>query len=247
MKKWRQYFIQSAASLKAIEAILPYLWALGLVLCCVGLFGGLGLAPSDFQQGNGFRIIYIHVPSAILSLLIYLAMSIMAIIGLVYRIKTAYLALESGYVVGFFFTLMALITGSIWGKPMWGTYWIWDARLSSELILAFIYLALIGLNHAFEQHENRNFIMAIITLVAAVDIPIIHYSVAWFSTLHQGASLSLVGPSTIQSTMLWPLYVMIVGFFILALAMGLWRMSALIILRERHNKAIRQYVLGDAL
>lgn len=185
-------------------------WA-ALALIAAGLIGGLVLAPPDYQQGDGFRIIYIHVPSAWLSLLIFSIMAVASAVGLVWRLRMAHAVTAAAAPLGAAFTFLALVTGSLWGKPMWGTYWVWDARLTSELILLFIYLGYIALVNAFPDQRAGDRAGAILALVGAVDVPIIHFSVQWWTTLHQGASLSLSG-SSIAPSMLWPLLTMIFGF-----------------------------------
>ncbi len=193
--------------------LMPWL-AVSFVLTLIyGLWGGLVQAPADYLQGDGFRIIYVHAPAAFLSLAIYAAMAIAAFIGIVWRIKLAFLFIKHSATIGATFTLIALITGSLWGKPMWGTWWIWDARLTSELILFFIYLGTILFQQASMQKRNGERALAILVLVGFLDIPIIHYSVYWWNTLHQGATLKLTAPSAIDSSMMYPLLAMMVAFF----------------------------------
>ncbi len=196
------------------QTALPWLTALFLLTFSYGLIGGLILAPPDYLQGDGFRIIYVHVPSALLSLFIYVVMACAAITGLVFRLKLAPLVIRHSAPLGAGFTLLSLITGSLWGKPMWGTWWIWDARLTSEFILFFIYLGIILLQSAISHKQSGERAVAILVLVGLIDIPIIHYSVNWWNTLHQGATLKLFSPSAIDSSMLYPLLAMIVAFFI---------------------------------
>jgi len=177
-----------------------------------GAYLGLVVAPSDYQQGEAYRIIFIHVPAAWLSLLIYSVMTVAAFIALVWRIKTAFLVCLCSAPIGLGFTLIALITGAIWGKPMWGTWWVWDARLTSELILAFIYFGVIALYEAFEQPKVAEKAMALFTLVGAVNIPIIHYSVVWWNSLHQGPSVFRDGGPAMPLTMLLPLMLIALAF-----------------------------------
>ncbi len=184
--------------------LLPWLtlcWGLSLAY---GLIAGLWFAPADYQQGDGFRIIYIHVPSAILAMMIYSIMAIAAIISLVFRIKMATWVMSLSASIGATFTFLALITGSLWGKPMWGTWWIWDARLTSVLILLFLYLAFIAIRAAIDDDNARDRIAAWIAIIGFINIPIIHYSVNWWNTLHQGSSLNFLNP-TIAPQMLYPL------------------------------------------
>lgn len=192
--------------------LTPWLTALFLLTFGYGLVGGLILAPADYLQGDGFRIIYVHAPCAFLSLFVYGVMSVAAIMTLVFRLKLAPIAIRHSAPIGAGFTLLALITGSLWGKPMWGTWWIWDARLTSELILLFIYLAIIVFQSAMAKKRSGDRAVALFILVGFVDIPIIHYSVYWWNTLHQGATLKVFAPSTIEGSMLYPLLSMIVAF-----------------------------------
>lgn len=194
--------------------LLPWLTAFFLLTFSYGLIGGLALAPADYQQGEGFRIIYVHVPCAFLSLFIYAVMAGAAFSALVWRIKMAYLVIKHSAPIGAGFTFLALFTGSLWGKPMWGTWWIWDARLTSELILLFLYLGVMMFQSAMSQKQAGSRAVAILVLVGFVDLPIIHYSVYWWNTLHQGATLRLLSPSAIDNSMLYPLLAMITAFML---------------------------------
>ncbi len=182
-------------------------------LLAAGLVGGLILAPPDYQQGDGFRIIYIHVPSAIMSLFVFAYMAVASAVGLIWRLRMAHAVTAAAAPIGAAFTLMALVTGSLWGKPMWGTFWVWDARLTSELVLFFIYLGYIAVANAFPDQRTGDRAGAILALVGAIDVPIVHYSVHWWATLHQGATLKLSG-SNMPASMLWPLLVMMVAFLL---------------------------------
>ncbi len=191
---------------------LPWLTGLFLLLLIYGLFGGLILAPSDAVQGEGFRIIYIHVPCAFLSLFVYAMMTGGAVMGLAFRMKLAFAVMRHSAPLGAGFTFLALLTGSLWGKPMWGTWWLWDARLTSELILLFLYLAIILFQKALARKRSGERATAILVLVGCIDLPIIHYSVYWWNTLHQGATLKLFAPSAIDNSMQYPLLAMIAAF-----------------------------------
>lgn len=194
------------------SAVLPWLTALFLVMLGYGLIAGLALAPADAVQGDGFRIIYIHVPCAFLSLFIYAMMTGAAVMGLAFRMKLAFSVMRHSASLGAGFTFFALLTGSLWGKPMWGTWWLWDARLTSELILLFLYLAIILFQRALAKKRYSERATAILVLVGSIDLPIIHYSVYWWNTLHQGATLKLFSPSAIDSSMRYPLLAMITAF-----------------------------------
>ena len=194
------------------DRFIPWLTAIFLLLLLAGLYGGLVLAPSDYQQGDSYRIIYIHVPAAWMSLFIYVLMAVMAAIAMVWRIKLAEIMLISSAPIGAGFTFVALVTGSLWGKPMWGTWWVWDARLTFELILLFQYLGIISLYTAIEEKRMAARAVAILALVGVVNVPIIHYSVEWWSTLHQGPTVTKMDKPSIHISMLIPLLLMALAF-----------------------------------
>ena len=214
---------------------LRYLKPLSLLLFVCGLIGGLILAPADYQQGDAFRIIYIHVPSAFMSLGVYSFMAFCAVISLVWRIKLADIMIKVSAPLGAWFTFLALVTGSIWGRPMWGTWWIWDARLTSELILLFIYLAIIALQAAIPDRVRAARAVSFFVLIGFVDIPLIHFSVDWWNTLHQGASLSLLSKPTIVPSMLMPLLAMIFAFLSYFILLTLIRARTEVLHREQHS------------
>ncbi|MEO8670487.1 MAG: heme ABC transporter permease CcmC [Tahibacter sp.] len=188
--------------------LLPWLWVVTLLLGTLALYGGLVLAPKDYQQGDAFRIIFIHVPTAWMSLFAYAFMATNGFIALVWRIKLSETLAMASAPVGAAYTAICLATGSIWGKPMWGTWWTWDARLTSELVLLFLYLGVIGLHNAIEDRRQAARAAAFLALVGVVNLPIVHFSVNWWNTLHQGQTVKLIGPSLIDSRMLWPLLTM---------------------------------------
>lgn len=194
------------------DVMLPWLSAIFVLLVAGGLYGGLWLAPSDYQQGDSYRIIYIHVPAAWMSLFVYVVMAVAGAVGLVWRIKLANIVAISSAPIGASFTFITLVTGSLWGKPMWGTWWVWDARLTSELILLFLYLGVISLYGAIDDKRIASKAVAILALVGVVNIPIIHYSVDWWNTLHQGATIAKLGQPSIHPQMLLPLLLMATAF-----------------------------------
>lgn len=213
----------------------------GLILF-VGLLWGLIFAPPDYQQGDAFRIIYIHVPCAFLSMSLYAAMGFLAFLLLVWRIKLAGLMLSIVAQTGACMAFLALVTGSIWGKPMWGTWWVWDARLTSELILLFLYAAILALGNAYQNKEQGDKIVAILTLVGLVDLPIIHYSVNWWNTLHQGSTLSVFSKPKIDVSMLYPLLLTLLGFSLYCMVVILLRARTELLLRERRQNWVRALV-----
>lgn len=192
--------------------MIPWFGWSCLVLIAVGLWGGLVTAPPDYQMGDGFRIIYVHVPSAWMSMFVYMFMATAATIGLVWRMKMAELVARNAAPLGAAFTFLTLVTGSLWGKPMWGTWWEWDARMTSELVLLFLYLGYIALHDAFPDRRKGARASAVLALVGVVNVPIIHYSVEWWHTLHQGATVTKLSAPSIDTEMLLPLLAMAVGF-----------------------------------
>ena len=224
------------------EKLLPWLTGIFLILLACGLYGGLYLAPPDYQQGDSYRIIYIHVPSAWMSLFIYMMMAVAGAIGLIWRIKLAEIVAISSASVGASFTFIALVTGSLWGKPMWGTWWIWDARLTSELILLFLYAAILATRHAYQTKEQGDKIVAILTLVGLVDLPVIHYSVEWWNTLHQGPTVTKMDKPSIHVSMLVPLLLMALAFkFYYVIAM-LQRAKLELLQRERTANWVKKLI-----
>lgn len=191
--------------------MIPWLATAAVLLFVTGVIWGLFFAPADYQQGDAFRIIYVHVPCAFLSMALYGWMGFLAILLLIWRIKIAGLVLKSCAQVGACMAFLALVTGSIWGKPMWGTWWVWDARLTSELILLFLYGAILITANAYQNAEQSDKIIAILTLVGLVDLPIIHYSVYWWNTLHQGTTLSVFSKPKIHASMLYPLLLTLIA------------------------------------
>ena len=237
------WFNQRFLSLKSFYAtsgkLLPWLISAFSICFLYGLIAGLFFAPADYQQGDGFRIIYVHAPSAFTAMAIYAVMATCGVMTLVFRMKIAAICMSVSATIGAWFTFLALVTGSIWGKPMWGTWWIWDARLTSELILLFLYMGYIGLYRAIPNPKSAAKISAIFALMGVVDIPIIHYSVYWWNTLHQGATISQLSRPTIDNSMLYPLLSMIVGFGFYALALVAMRVRTEILQREQGSHWIQ--------
>ncbi|HEM8062996.1 TPA: heme ABC transporter permease [Enterobacter hormaechei] len=223
---------------------IPWLAALSLLMLAVGLVWGFVFAPSDYQQGESYRIMYLHVPAAIWSMGLYFAMAVAAFVGMVWQIKMADLTVAAMAPVGAAFTLVALVSGSAWGKPMWGTWWIWDARLTSELVLLFLYAGIIALWHAFDDRRLAGRAAGILVLVGVVNLPIIHYSVFWWNTLHQGSTNM---QQTIDPSMRLPLRIAIFGFLGLAATLTLMRQRNLILLQERHRPWVAALVKKGAV
>ncbi len=214
-------------------------WSAG-VLILAGLVGGLVLAPPDYQQGDGFRIIYVHAPTAWLSLMIYTWMGVAAAVGLIWRIKVSHAVAAACAPVGASFTAVALATGSLFGKPMWGTWWVWTPRLTSELLLLFLYMGYMGLRASFDDTQRADRASAVLAVVGIVNVPIVHYSVVWWNDLHQASSLSLAGKDTIATSMLVPLLVSLLGFTLYFGAIVLVRLRGEILRRERATDWVRE-------
>ena len=225
---------------------LPWLGILAAAGIITGLTWGLLFTPPDAHQGDSYRIIFLHVPSASLSLMIYVSMAVVAGIGYIWKIKLADLAASCLAPIGASLCALALLTGSIWGKPTWGTWWVWDARLTSMLILLFLYLGLIALREAFDSKETASRACAILSMVGVVNIPIIKFSVDWWNTLHQGSTLKVVGKSHMAPEMLAPLLISIAGFYLFTMFVFLLRMRVEIIKREQRTSWVRS-MLNEGL
>jgi heme exporter protein C len=219
---------------------IPWLNWIFMLLLLAGLYGGLILAPPDYQQGESYRIIFVHVPAAWMSLFIYVVMAVCGAVIIVWRMKLAEVVLISSAPIGASFTFLALITGSLWGKPMWGTYWVWDARLTSELILLFLYLGVIGLHNAIEDRRTAARAVAILALVGVVNIPIIHYSVEWWHSLHQGPTVTKFDKPSIHWSMLLPLLLMALAFQVYYALALFHRCRAELLRRERNSKWVEE-------
>ncbi|MCP4187872.1 MAG: heme ABC transporter permease [Gammaproteobacteria bacterium] len=224
---------------------IPWLLAIFAVLLLSGLYGGLFVAPPDYQQGESYRIIFIHVPSAWMSLFIYVVMAFCGVVVLVWRMKLAEVVLISSAPIGASFTFLALATGSLWGKPMWGTWWVWDARLTSELILLFLYLGVIGLHNAIDDKRIASRAVAILAIVGVVNIPIIHYSVEWWHSLHQGPTVTKFDKPSIHLSMLIPLLLMALAFKVYYVLTLFQSSRAELLKRERNSKWVEELSRGQ--
>jgi len=211
---------------------LPWLAGASAVLMAAGLAWGLAFAPSDYQQGNSFRIIYVHVPAAMLAQSIYVLLAVAGVAGLIWKVKLADVALRQAAPIGAWMTLIALLTGALWGKPTWGTYWVWDARLTSMLILLFLYFGIIALGQAITHRQSAARACALLAVVGVVNIPIIKYSVIWWNTLHQPATFSLAEKPAMPPPMWLPLLLAVLGFYCFFGAVLLARMRLEVLKRE---------------
>ena len=245
---WTWFFrLASPPHLYALAGKLS-LWFLipAFGLLAVGTWGGLVLAPPDYQQGDAFRIIYVHVPSAYLSMMIYVTMAVAGAIGLIWRMKLAHAVAASCAPIGASFTFATLVTGAVWGKPMWGTYWDWDPRLTSELILLFLYFGYMGLRSAYEDINQADRASAILALAGVANVPIIHFSVIWWASLHQGPTLSKLEAPSISWDMLWPLLAMILAFTLYFFGVLALRVRGEVLAREFQSRWAQDVLRGTS-
>jgi heme exporter protein C len=223
----------------------PWLWAIAIALTAAGLYIGFGVAPTDATQGDAYRIIFIHVPAAWMSMVLYLAMAFWAAVGWMFNARMASMLARALAPTGAMFTFLALWTGSFWGKPTWGTWWVWDARLTSELILLFLYLGFIALQSAIDDVVRGDKAGAVLAIVGAVNVPIIYFSVSWWNTLHQGATISATAAPKMAHTMLLAMLLMTLAFWAYAFAVVFTRAQALALERERDTDWVRALPVGQ--
>ncbi|MDA3933067.1 MAG: heme ABC transporter permease [Gammaproteobacteria bacterium] len=217
--------------------IIPWLWGLFFILALPGLYLGLFVAPADYLQGDSYRIIYIHVPSAWMSMMIFALMAAFGLIGMVWRIRIAETMAICSAPIGAAFTLIALLTGSLWGKPTWGTYWQWDARMTSELVLLFLYIGVMALYQSIDEPRKAARSASLLALVGLVNLPIIHYSVQWWNTLHQGSTIKLdIGESSMDTSMLIPLLLVVAASKFYYAAVLLSRSRGLLLQQDQHKR-----------
>jgi heme exporter protein C len=232
---WLHHFANPGRFLRLVQPALPWAAAFSIGLTVTGLVWGFCFAPADWEQGIASRIMYVHVPAAWVAMAGYAALAVCSLLSIVWRHPLADLAAEEIGPVGAGFTAVCLVSGSLWGKPMWGAYWVWDARLTSVLVLFFLYLGHIALIRAFDNPAHGHRAAAILALVGAVNLPIIVFSVQWWNTLHQGNTISFSGSSKIYITMLYPLLIASVGFYLSFLTLVCARMAAAIMERRARN------------
>lgn len=216
-------------------------WAALVFLIC-GSVWGLGIAPADYQQGNSFRIMYVHVPAAMLAQSLYIGMGVAGFVGLVWRMKLADVAIAACLPLGMVITALALFSGSVWGRPTWGSWWEWDGRTVSTLVLFFLFVGIYALREAIADLALRARASALVAMVGTINIPIIKYSVEWWNTLHQGASFGITQKPTMPSEMWLPLLVMVIGFYSLAGFIVLTRMRTEILQREGNTRWVGEWV-----
>lgn len=221
--------------------LIPIFAVSAALLSILGLYLGFFVAPTDWQQGNSYRIIFLHVPAAWMSMVIYLAMAFWAGIGLVMNTRLSSMMATALAPTGALFTVITLWTGALWGKPTWGAWWVWDARLTSELILLFLYIGFMALQASIDDARRADKAGAVLALVGVVNVPIIYFSVKWWNTLHQGASVSLGNAPSMEKTMLAGMLIMALAFWAYSIAVALMRVRCIILERERHSDWLKQH------
>ena len=244
MNIFRANFWFHYAGPQAFYGLAGRLWpcfaALAAVLGVWGLWLGFMVAPADAQQGEGYRIIFVHVPVSWMSMVIYLTMAFWSVLGLTFNTRLSGMMTRALAPTGAMFAFLSLWTGALWGKPMWGTWWVWDARLTSELILFFLYLGYIALTSAIDDQRRGDRAGALIAIVGAINVPIIYFSVKWWNTLHQGASVSLTKSPSMAQVMLWGMLLMAMCFWFYTIALVLFRVRTTILQRESHTAWVQQ-------
>ena len=248
MWKWIQAFTSPQNFYLTSKKIIPWVLYPCIALFFIGIYGALFVVPPDYQQGETYRIMFVHVPSASMSMFVYLVMAVASGIGLIWQIKLANVVAKVSAPIGASFTFLALVTGAVWGKPMWGTWWVWDARLTSELILLFLYLAYIALGNAFDNPKTASKASSVLAIVGLINLPIIKYSVEWWNTLHQGASISTVekiSKPAIDGSMIWPLLIMFLAFGLMYAALMLMRARDEMLIREQNSRWVKAIIMGD--
>jgi heme exporter protein C len=236
---WYKY--SSPASFFGLAGkMIPWFYGSAAVLCAVGLYVSFFLAPTDFQQGEAYRIIFIHVPAAWMSMFIYIVMAVWSALGLAFNTRLSFMMASALAPTGAMLTVVALWTGALWGKPTWGAWWVWDARLTSELILLFLYLGFMSLQAAIDDPRRADRAGALIALVGVINVPIIYFSVKWWNTLHQGASVSLTKGTSMAAVMLVGMLVMALAAWMYAIGAALSRVRCIILERERNSQWLAQ-------
>jgi heme exporter protein C len=225
--------------------MIPWFAALAVVFGVAGLYLGMLVAPTDFQQGEGYRIIFIHVPASWMSMFIYLVMAFWAALGLAYNTRLSGMMAQALAPTGALMAFLSLWTGALWGKPMWGTWWVWDARLTSELILLFLYIGFIALQASIDDPRRADKAGAVLALVGVVNIPIIYFSVKWWNTLHQGSSVSLTKSPSMAMLMLWGMLLMALSFWMYSIAIALYRARSIMLERERGTEWVKEVLAAE--
>ena len=240
--RWINWFKLSSPSTfyPVAGKLIPFFWVLAFIFGAAGLWVSFFVAPVDAVQGQGYRIIFIHVPASWMSMFIYLVMAMWAGLGLIFNTRLSAMMAQALAPIGAWMAFLSLWTGAFWGKPMWGAWWVWDARLTSELILLFLYLGFIALQASIDNPRRADKAGAILALVGVVNVPIIYFSVKWWNTLHQGASVSLTKAPSMAALMLWAMLIMSLAFWLYTIALVLYRVRTIILQRERHTDWVRE-------
>ena len=232
------YFASPSTFYRLAGKLAPLFFVVAALLAAAGLYVGFVVAPTDAQQGEVYRVIFIHVPAAWMSMFLYFVMAVYAALALSFNTRLSAMMARAIAPTGALFTFIALWTGAFWGRPTWGTYWVWDARLTSELVLFFLYAGFIALANAFEDPRRGDRAAALLALIGVVNLPIIYFSVQWWNTLHQGSSVSFKGTS-MHVTMLWGMLLMAFSFWMYSAGAALVRCRTLILDRERRTRWVR--------
>jgi len=227
--------------------MIPWFAALALLLLLAGLYVGFFVAPTDYQQGESYRIIFIHVPAAWMGMFIYLVMAVYAVLALAFNTRLSAMMIQALAPTGAMFTVIALWTGALWGKPTWGAWWVWDARMTSTLILLFLYLGYIALDNAIEDRRRADKAGALLVLVGVVNVPIIYFSVKWWNTLHQGASISLTTAPKMAQIMLTGMLIMTFACWMYAIAISLARVRGIILDREKNAQWVDELIANETM
>ena len=230
------YFASPASFYPLAGKMIPWFAVAAALLCAAGLYVGLFVAPTDATQGESYRIIFIHVGAAWMSMFLYVVMAFWAIVGLAWNTRLAAMMSSALAPTGALFTFLALWTGSLWGKPTWGTWWVWDARLTSELILLFLYIGFMALQAAIDDPRRADRAGAVLAIVGVINVPVIYFSVQWWNTLHQGASISIGRAPSMAATMLLGMILMALGFWMYSIAAVLSRARSIMLERERRTE-----------
>jgi len=220
--------------------LIPWFAVAAALLTALGLYTGFFVAPTDFQQGDAYRIIFLHVPAAWMSMLIYIVMAFWAALGLIFNTRLSSMMAAALAPTGAMFTFLALWTGALWGRPTWGAWWVWDARLTSELILLFLYVGFMALQASIDDPRRADRAGALIALVGVINVPVIYFSVRWWNTLHQGSSISLKSAPSMALTMLLGMLIMALAFWAYTIAVTLYRVRCIVLEREQHNVWVRE-------
>lgn len=232
------YFASPSTFYRLAGALMPFFFGLAIVLGAVGLYEGLVVAPTDAQQGEVYRVIFIHVPAAWMSMFLYFVMACYSALSLTFNTRLGAMMARAVAPTGAIFTFIALWTGAFWGRPTWGTYWAWDARMVSELVLLFLYFGYIALANSFEDPRRGDRAASLLALIGIVNLPIIYFSVQWWNTLHQGSTVKFTG-SSMHVTMLTAMLLMTFAAWMYSIAAILWRVRTIILERERRTRWVR--------